>query len=152
MVRWLLFAHVAGVVFWLGGIAALLVLQRQNRRLAEGEAVADDGAQRLVLRTIGTVVRWILTPSAAIVLLSGPIMLMQMGLIGMDKPFWLEFMERSGGVVSLVSIGLLTWQLRKAERATSGPEQARYLHTLGYGLSGVGVATLATIFVVMLRM
>lgn len=152
LIRWLLFAHVVGVMFWLGGVAVLLVLQGTSRRMADGVEVVGEDARHLLLDTMGAVVRWILTPSAAVVLLSGPVMLMQMGLIGLDKPFWLTFMERFGGLVSLVSIVLLTWQMRKAERASSVPEQARHLHRLSYTLTGVGAATFATVLVVVLRM
>lgn len=149
LMRWLLSIHVVGVAFWLGGIVALLVLQRKSRTVSTD---LSSDAQQLLLGTMGSVVRWVLTPSAAFVLLTGPIMLMQMGLIGVTKPFWLDFMERFGGVVALVSMVLLTWQMRNADRATSGEERKRHLHKLGFSLTGVGAATLATVLVVILRM
>lgn len=152
LVRWLLFAHVTGVALWLGGVVALLVLQRKSKAMVADADVMSADARQLLLGTIGAVVRWILTPSAALVLFTGPVMLMQMGLIGMSKPFWLDFMERFGGVVALVSMVLLTWQMRNAERATATVDQNRHLHRLSVTLTGVGVATLATVFVVVLRM
>lgn len=152
MVRWLLFAHVIGVAFWLGGAAALLVLQRMSRKIVHDGVDLSEDARRLTLGTMGTVVRWILTPSAAVVLLSGPAMMMAMGIVGMAKPFWLVFMERFGGLVSLVSIVLLTWQMRKLERADSGTERVRRLNKMGYALTGVSAATAATVLIVMLRL
>ena len=111
--RWMLFVHIASVAFWLGGAAALYVLYRKTLRLSpsDGAAVAYAAARSVIMG--------ILNPSALLVLLTGIGMLMQMGLAGRAKPFWLAFMEQFGGMVALASAAALTWQVRRLDRAAS---------------------------------
>lgn len=143
--RWLLFVHVAGVAFWLGGIGALYVLFRK----AAGTA-SDDGRE-LAYDTTKSVVKGILNPSALLVLATGIAMIVQMGLAGRAKPFWLGFMEQFGGIVALLSAGLLTWQLRRIDRAASQEERERHWRQLNRTMAYIGVGVVATIFVVILR-
>lgn len=143
--RWLLFVHVASVAFWLGGIGALYVLFRK----AAGTA-SDDGRE-LAYDTTKSVVKGILNPSALLVLATGIAMIVQMGLAGRAKPFWLGFMEQFGGIVALLSAGLLTWQLRRIDRAASQEERERHWRQLNRTMAYIGVGVVATIFVVILR-
>lgn len=143
--RWMLFVHIASVALWLGGAAALYVLYLKSRRLspAEGLSVAFD--------TTRTVVKGILNPSALLVLFTGIGMLMQMGMMGKTRPFWLAFMEQFGGMVAIISAAALTWQIRKLDRAVSDEERARRWRVLNQTIAGVGAGVIITIFVVALR-
>src|SRR5690606_39414302 len=64
-------------------------------------------------------------PSALLVLLTGIGMLLQVGMLGKTKPFWLAFMEQFGGMVALISAGLLTWQLRRLDRSATRSAERR---------------------------
>ena len=143
--RWMLFVHIASVAFWLGGAAALYVLYRKTLRLSpsDGAAVAYAAARSVIMG--------ILNPSALLVLLTGIGMLMQMGLAGRAKPFWLAFMEQFGGMVALISVGMLTWQMRRFDRASSPEDRARQWHTLNRTIAAIGAGVAVTIFVVALR-
>lgn len=143
--RWMLFVHIASVSLWLGGAAALYVLYRKSRRLspAEGISVAFD--------TTRAVVKGILNPSALLVLFTGIGMLMQMGMVGKTKPFWLAFMEQFGGIVAIISAAALTWQIRNLDRAASDEERARRWRVLNQTIAGVGAGVIIVIFVVALR-
>lgn len=145
MTRWLLFAHVTSVAFWLGGIAALYVLYRKSLRLASAEGMSVAQA------TARSVINGMLTPSALVVLVTGIVMLVQMGLAGKAKPFWLTFMEQFGGLVALLSAILLTWQVRRLGRAATQEEQNRHWRTLNTALLCIGAAVALVIFVVELR-
>lgn len=144
--RWMLFVHIASVAFWLGGTATLYVLYRKSVRLAPSDGAA------VVYDTTRSVIKGILNPSALLVLFTGIGMLMQMGLIGMTKPFWLTFMEQFGGMVALLSAGVLTWQIRRLDRAASAEERARRWRLLNHTIACVGAGVVITIFVVALRL
>lgn len=143
--RWMLFVHVASVAFWLGGTAALYVLYRKSMRLTspEGMSMAYD--------TTRSVIKGILNPSALLVLLTGIGMLMQIGLVGQAKPFWLAFMEQFGGMVALISVGLLSWQMRRLDRSATVEERQSRWRALNLMILSVGAAVALTIFVVVLR-
>lgn len=145
MMRWLLFLHVAGVAFWLGGIAALYVLYRKA-------AVRSwERGQELAYETAKSVVKGILNPSALVVLGTGIVMIMQLGLMGRARPFWLSFMEQFGGMVAILSAALLTWQLRRVDRAGSEEERDRRWRQLHRTMAYIGAGVVATILVVILR-
>ena len=101
--------------------------------------------------TTRSVIKGILNPSALLVLFTGIGMLMQMGLVGKAKPFWLTFMEQFGGMVALISAGVLTWQIRRLDRASSAEERARRWRVLNQTIAGVGAGVVVTIFVVASR-
>lgn len=144
--RWMLFVHIASVAFWLGGTATLYVLYRKSLR------VVSSGGAPVVYDTTRSVINGILNPSALLVLLTGIGMLMQMGLVGVTKPFWLTFMEQFGGTVALLSAGVLTWQIRRFDRAASAEERARRWRLLNNTMACVGAGVVITIFVVALRL
>lgn len=146
MIRWLLFVHIVSVAFWLGSIGALIVLHRKGKSLGESAESA------VVYQTTRSVVRWIMNPSSVLVLLTGVTMLVQMGLGGKPKPFWLGFMEQFGGMVALISVALLTWQTRKIDRAPSPAVRSQQLRRLNQMMAGVAMGVTATIFVVILRL
>lgn len=143
--RWMLFVHIAGVAFWLGGAAALYVLYLKSRRLSPAEGIS------VAYETTRSVVKGILNPSALLVLFTGIGMLMQMGMVGRTKPFWLTFMEQFGGMVAIISAIALTWQIRRLDRAPSDEERSRRWRVLNQTIAGVGAGVIITIFVVALR-
>lgn len=144
MFNWMLFFHIVGVAFWLGATVAVFIIQRHAR------AVASDSVNTLLRNTMRTVVHGIINPSSLIVLFSGVFMILQMNLS--TKPFWLAFMEMFGGMLVLVSVVLLTWQLRKATKALSEKDQSAFLSRLTHSMTGVGVGVIAIILVVALRL
>jgi hypothetical protein len=79
-------------------------------------------------------------------------MLLQVGMLGKTKPFWLAFMEQFGGMVALISAGLLTWQLRRLDRSATDEERKSQWRALNLMIAGVGVAVTLTILVVALRL
>jgi len=143
--RWMLFVHIASVAFWLGGAVALYVLYHKSMRLASSEAGA------VVYDTARSVILSILNPSALLVLFTGIGMMVQLGFIGKAKPFWLTFMEQFGGMVALLSAGVLTWQIRRFDRASSAEERIRRWRVLNQTIACVGAGVIVTIFVVAMR-
>ena len=102
--------------------------------------------------TARSVIRGILNPAALLVLFTGIGMLMQLGLIGHRKPFWLTFMEQFGGTVALISAGMLTWRMRRFNSAASPEERARCGRELNQTVALVAAAVAVTILVVALRL
>lgn len=145
MIRMMLFLHILSVAFWLGGIVAMYVLYRKaaGKSWDHGRQLAYDAAK--------SVIRGVLNPSALVVLGTGIVMIMQAGWMGRAKPFWLAFMEQFGGMVALVSVGLLTWQLRRIERSLSESDRDRGWRRLNQTMAWVGVGVAVTIFIVALR-
>lgn len=142
MVRWLLFFHVTCVALWLGSISAVYILHRK--------AMAVGNAQHaLAIETTRSVIRGIMNPCSIVVLITGITMLMQMGLVGRERPFWLAFMEQFGGLVILLSVGLLTWQMRRL--AASAETQAS-LGNINRVLTWIGAGIVAVLLVVLLRL
>jgi len=146
MMRWLLFVHIASVAFWLGGAATLYLLYRSSMRLSSQDAVP------VTYSATRSAVWGILNPSALLVLFTGIAMMVQLGLAGKPKPFWLTFMEQFGGTVALVSAGTLSWQLRRLDRASSAEERTRRWRTLNRTIASVGAGVAVTIFVVAMRL
>ena len=142
MFRWLLFFHVTCVALWLGSIGAVYILHR--KAMASGN---DQHA--LAIQTSRSVIRGIMNPCSLVVLLTGITMLMQMGLVGREKAFWLAFMEQFGGLVILLSVGLLTWQMRRL--TASGETQASF-GNMNRVLTLIGAGIVAVLLVVLLRL
>ncbi len=143
--RPLLFLHISSVALWLGSLVTLYILNRREIAPNNPEALS------IVYGTTRSVVRKVINPSSLIVLLSGIGMMVQLGLVGQSKPFWLTFMEQFGGMVALISVALLTWQMRKVDRAAAD-ERAALLKRLNRTMLGVGAGVLATILVVTFRL
>jgi len=144
--RWMLFVHIASVAFWLGGAAALWVLYLKSKRPS-----AESGLS-LAYDTTRSVVTGILNPSAVLVLLTGIGMMIQLGIMGRAKPFWLAFMEQFGGLVAIISAVTLTWQIRRLDKASSDQERTRLWRLLNRTIAGIGAGVIVTIFVVALRL
>jgi len=145
MFRLLLFFHVTCVALWLGSIGAAYILHRK------AATVGGKDSYPLALQTTRSIVRGIMNPCALVVLVTGVVMLMQMGLVGETKPFWLNFMERFGGVVVLLSVGWLTWQMRRLSSAPAEQNGTRFVG-INRALTSVGAGIIVTLFVVLLRL
>ncbi|RKN85229.1 hypothetical protein [Paenibacillus ginsengarvi] len=141
-----LFIHLAGLCIWLGSIVAvafLLVAMKKQLHSADVSA--------LVRRTVRTF-NMLTHPSAFLVLISGVLMIVEMGL-GSDKPFWMTYMERVGGMIILlfiIAISIMGKRLMK--RISGGTSQAvaasSSLSTYVTGLALSSVLVLSVIFVV----
>jgi putative copper export protein len=105
----LFFLHISSLSIWLGGmvtLSMLLYVIRTNEWLSVQSTVA----------TCLKVVNRVLVPSAYVLLITGGVMMMQMGLKPGQKPFWLMFMEQTGGLVilaSTIAMALLGRKIRK---------------------------------------
>ncbi|MFD2168874.1 hypothetical protein [Tumebacillus lipolyticus] len=118
MQDWLLFLHLTSLALWFGGLVMLSFLLVSIKQSA-GEAVKAQVSTYLKLANR------LLHPSALLVLISGAIMIVQMGIERDMKPFWLTFMEQWGGTVVLFSTIALTWvgsRLKKRLTAAEGTE------------------------------
>lgn len=145
MFGWLLFFHIACVAFWLGAAATVFVLQRQARHTTESSVV------HMTKNTMRSIVRGVVNPSALVVLATGIAMIVQMGLVGEAKPFWLSIMEHGGGLLVMISVLLTSWLLRNLTRSSEDATRQVYMARLSNSLAGVSVGVLAVILVVALR-
>lgn len=144
--RILLFLHVAGVALWLGAAWAAWSMVRR------GAAANSPDARRLAAETVRSIIRGIINPSALLALFTGIGMMVHMGLMGPGKPFWLSFMEQAGGLTAMATVGFLTWQLRRVSKAETDAEAAESMMKVRPTLSASGLAVLAVVLVVMLRL
>lgn len=94
-------------------MANALVMLLSKRQAASQETTA---LIRRMLRTFG----WLTHPGAVLVLISGIIMIVDMNWDGAQKPLWLNYMERGGGVIILASIVLTAiWGRSMSKRLQS---------------------------------
>lgn len=144
--RILLFLHVTGVALWLGATWASWNMIRHASK-TEGP-----DARRLITDSIRGTIRGIINPSALLALFTGIGMMVHMGLMGPGKPFWLAFMEQAGGLIAMATVAFLTWQLRRVARAGTASEAAESIMKIRPTLTTSGLAVLAVVLVVMLRL
>lgn len=71
---------------------------------------------------------------------------------GNPKPLWISFMERFGGMVALLSVGVISLMLRRAHNKSNGEERVRGFAALSRIMTSVGTLVTMTIFVVMFRL
>ncbi|MHA6483355.1 hypothetical protein ACX1C1_15835 [Paenibacillus sp. strain BS8-2] len=131
----LLFAHLAGLMVWVGSLIAVIVMLLMLRGQS-GQA----GANEMSARIIGMINR-LAHPSSVIVLLSGVTMIIKLDL-GSNKPLWLSVMEQAGGTVILLFLivaGIMSSKLKKRLRAQpSGTVgMSRYLTTMAVSLTAI---------------
>lgn len=131
MFGFLLFLHLSGMAVWLGSLIAVgIMLIMLGRQLHSEES-------RVLVRKIVKAFNLLTHPSSFIVLLSGGLMIMKMGL-GDDKPFWMVYMERGGGMIILLSIVVLSILGRKMLKKLSAAS------TTGTAASTVSVPSAIT--------
>jgi putative copper export protein len=139
-----LFIHLSGLCVWLGSLVAVGILLSAMKKQIHS---ADVGA--LVKKTVRTF-NFLTHPSAFLVLISGVLMLLQMG-IGSDKPFWMIYMERVGGMVILLFIIVISIMGRRlVKRISSGGVQSASSSISSYvtGLAVSSALVFSIIFVV----
>ncbi|MDQ6419471.1 hypothetical protein RB620_08505 [Paenibacillus sp. LHD-117] len=142
----LLFSHLAGLMVWAGAIlAVIMMLAMLKGQLGKPEANA------LSVRIVSTFSR-LAHPASVVVLASGVIMIVRMGLSS-DKPFWLDLMEKGGGTVILLFLivaGVMGGKLKKRLTAQPGGTVALtgYLTTMAVALTAI----LAIVLVVSLKL
>ncbi|MBO8170264.1 MAG: hypothetical protein H0Z33_00055 [Bacillaceae bacterium] len=137
----LYFFHISGLVIWLGSLIALGFLLM----ILKGRLVAGDNP--FVASTLN-LIKWLSNPGALVVLITGVMMLVQMGMAGGDKPFWLSFMEQAGGMVILLSIILLTLLSRRIMKRLTGGKSSSLPSLTGY-LTVIGLTVLMSLSVVL---
>ncbi|MEY9093887.1 hypothetical protein [Paenibacillus sp. RC84] len=93
----MLFLHITGLLGWLGALLGILVTMLLLRK-----QLGTPDANSLAGKTIRVFGR-IAHPSSILVLLSGVYLILQMGL-GSGKPFWLQVMEKGGGMIILLAV------------------------------------------------
>ncbi|TCP59558.1 hypothetical protein EV586_101787 [Tumebacillus sp. BK434] len=114
------FLHITGLAVWLGSLVVLSFLLVMIKRGA-GETVKAQIIAYLKL-TNG-----LSHPSALIVLISGAVMLQQLGIEHSDLPFWISFMEQGGTLMVLFStivLALVGRRLKKRLLAADGAQAA----------------------------
>ncbi|MCR2821654.1 hypothetical protein [Lederbergia panacisoli] len=98
MFKYWLFLHFAGISVWVGSLLAVaIILFMMKKHLGSKELST-------IVKKMTKVVNSIVHPSAFFVLLSGIFMIIAMNFGDSPKPFYLEFMERIGGVTVLFTI------------------------------------------------
>lgn len=98
MFGFLLFLHLFGMAVWLGSLVAIGIMLLLLKPQLGTEA--GNGLLRKTVKAFNILTH----PSAFVVLASGGFMIMKLGLGDGDKPFWMVYMERGGGMVILLSI------------------------------------------------
>ncbi|MCU6798185.1 hypothetical protein OB236_39270 [Paenibacillus sp. WQ 127069] len=146
MFGFMLFLHLAGLVIWLGSLFAIMImLIMLNKQL--GSLESNTLAQRII-RTFSRFAH----PSAVFVLISGILMIIQMGM-GSGKPLWLEVMEKGGGTIILLGLIFTGILGSKVKKRLSIPGEAHHVKLSGYmfAISTVIVLTLSVVLVVSIK-
>ncbi|WP_028550585.1 hypothetical protein [Paenibacillus sp. UNC451MF] len=147
MFNFMLFAHFAGLIAWLGALLAIVIMLGMLKTEL-GSPEASTLAKRII-RTFSMFAH----PGAVLVLISGVFMIVQMGM-GTEKPFWLQVMEKGGGTIILLALiltGILGSKVRKRLGAAAGTTQQPPLKGYLISMSAVIVMTLGIMLVVSLK-
>lgn len=108
MYGFMLFLHLAGLAAWFGvTLMSAFLLNSLKGKLTEAGSTAS------AFNTIKLFNR-ITHPAAAIVLISGFYMIMQLSRAGM--PFWLTFMERAGSLIIILFMAVLSMMGAKLKK------------------------------------
>ncbi|KIL42223.1 hypothetical protein SD70_01345 [Gordoniibacillus kamchatkensis] len=141
-----LFLHLAGLSIWVGSIAAIAVMLVLMKKQLESKAV---GA--LAQRTVRTF-NMITHPSSFLVLISGVLMLVGMGMTHeSDKPFWMHYMEKAGGtfiLLFIIVISILGKKLVKKLIAGNERDAAAGINKYVYGMTVSLAFILSVVYVV----
>ena len=147
----MLFLHLAGLAVWFGAsMASAFVLILAKRKITSSETKTF---VRKALRAFG----WLTHPSSIVVLVSGIIMIVNMNWGDLDKPLWLTYMERGGGMIIIVAIALTAILSRKIVKRLDSASHSSSEVAVGGGLYltsllAILVAILSVILVVSLRL
>lgn len=143
----LLFLHLTGLMVWLGALLAVVVILPMLDKQSGAVTAHFNPLASRIIRIFGMLSH----PAAAIVLISGVFMIIDMDL-GQDKPLWLEIMEKGGGTVILLALawtGILGRKARKRLIAASG--QAVTLTGYRTATAGIMVLIVSIVLVVSLK-
>ncbi|MFT9846464.1 hypothetical protein [Aneurinibacillus sp. REN35] len=146
------FLHIGSLAIWFGGLLSLaLVLYTLNKR---GGSQETEG----IVRSLITIVNWLLNPSALIVMVSGLMMMLNLGLMGQETAFWLRFMQDTGSLIVLLSIGLITFygnRFKKKVLNQAGADNAKLRKKMLANyvrlMAGSAVLVLGVVLVVSLK-
>lgn len=140
------FLHIAGLCIWFGSMVTVLALLLVLRKELRNETVSA-----LTQKTIRISNR-ITHPSAFLVLLSGIVMLV---MIGMDQhsnlPFWIIFMEQAGSLVILaffIAVSIAGRKVTKHLAANNLSLADKSLNTYLIIMVILALAIIAVIYVV----
>lgn len=156
MYNWLFFLHITGLVVWIGSLTVLFVFLTTMSKKAN---LMGSAAEFTLIDSTVKMVRWLANPGALVVLLSGIFMIMEMGLMGQNKPFWLKFMEETGGLVIILSFVLLAIHNRRIRKhmtemkrnGTPFNKARRVLTQYVAMMAGSVVLALVVVFVVSMK-
>ena len=147
MYSWMFFIHLAGLAAWFGvTLMGVLMLLSVKGKLAEANLPA---VAQTVIRNINRVTH----PAAFLVLASGLYMIMQLERDGM--PFWLAFMERVGGMTTIlfmIILSILGGKLRKKLAQGDGAAAAKSINTYAIVTFIFLIAILAVTLVASLKL
>lgn len=143
------FFHITGLAIWLGSLIIFALQLQQMRHYVD--------QQEKLLPSLTKLVKWLLNPSAFIVLVSGVALILQMGLMGTTKPFYLNYMEQFGGVVILLSMIVLFIQARGIQKSLAKGQASKHhlqAKARNFAISMIGstVLILSVVLVVSMKL
>ncbi|TBL80379.1 hypothetical protein EYB31_08155 [Paenibacillus thalictri] len=145
----LLFFHLTGLSIWLGSLVAVIVMLTMMKK-----HIASPEIGQLAQKTV-KIFNFLTHPSSFVVLISGVLLIVDMGLIRSAKPFWMHYMEEVGGMFILLFIVLLSILGKKlVVKLTAGDQldirsgMARYLS----GMMVSVVCVLSVVFIVAVKL
>lgn len=147
MFGYMLFSHIAGLAIWMGALLAIvvmLILLRKSLGTAEMNALA-----KKVVKVFSVFVY----PSSILVLVSGIVMVVQMGFEKGTKPFWLDMMEKGGGTIVMLALVLTAVMGRKLNKRLSNAG-GQAVAISGYLSTKIAflIAIMAIVLIVSLRL
>ncbi|MFC4769090.1 hypothetical protein [Effusibacillus consociatus] len=111
MFSFLYFFHITGLAVWLGSLVSLSILIILiNKILRFGELTNK------FVQIINKMIKWVMNPSALVILLTGFMMTLQMEYTSETKPLWLKLMEQAGGLILILSIITFTIQSNRISK------------------------------------
>lgn len=144
----MLFLHLTGLSIWLGSLIALAV----SISLLKKHTESDEGL-KIIRKILGVISCWI-HPSGFVVLVSGIIMIVKMGISESAKPLWLHYMEKGGSIIillSIISLGMISNKKVKKAFVISSVDSAIVKKGLTFYQSSISIFILfilSVIFVV----
>lgn len=139
MYGFLLFAHLFGLMVWGGAVLAVIVM-----------LLSSDF--KLLARRIISIFNRLAHPAAFIVLVSGVFMIIQLDM-GLNKPLWLDMMEKGGGTIILLFF-LITgiWGSKLKKRLVAAQGQTVALSGYITAMLAFFVLTVSILLVVSMKL
>ncbi|MBL0385741.1 hypothetical protein JJB07_03670 [Tumebacillus sp. ITR2] len=140
MLGFLYFLHLTGLTAWIGSMVLLVIMLVSVRKNLE----EWNGKPLFLLAT--RLVKWLLNGAALAVLISGVGLIQKLGFTEASKPFYVKFMEQTGGLTLLLFIILMTLF---SNRATKQLKQEKNLTAGVFPKILIRYSTALTVFVVL---